>query len=1286
MVFGGIPKPVAVCGLYYTHSYQYARHGPHPFSSVVDDRVFLPQVQLKAHATILQTTSHVTLTQTFINPSSAKAIREVKYVFPLYEGVSVVGFTCHVAERTIVGEVKEKTEARQDYTAALGRGETAGLFEQLDTADTFMTTVGNVPPGVRIVIELTYLGELKHDMEVDGNRFTIPNIITPRYGRTAPGSEAVLAQFHGHGHSGGGPSGSISVTVDAEMAEGSFIQKVLSPSHPISVSMGTTSIAPNDDPKLSKASASLSIHSTHLDTDFVLQLVAKDTGVPKAILETHPTIPNQRALMATLVPKFALPRENPEIVFVCDRSGSMEGTRIELARKALQIFLRSLPVGTMFNICSFGSSYSFLWPRSVFYSQETLDQAVQHVSTLRADYGGTELFEPLKTSIQQRYKDIPLEIMVLTDGAIWNQDVLFGYLNEQVQDTKAPIRVYSLGVGTGVSHALTEGIARAGNGFSQTVGEGEKMDSKVVRMLKGALSPHVNDYTLEVKYAGSMESLEEDDDFEIVERVADSLTVKLDLNEKEDPSNVVSQHLDNCHISYLTKFLQTKPISLFDPSADPDKAELAASTAPTASRFAHLPNVPPPKIIQSPQRIPPLFAFNRTTVYLLLGPDAPRQTPRSVILRGTSAHGPLELEFPVQVLEKTGTTIHQLAAKKATYELEQGRGWLSDAKDESSKLLRERYESRFSSMVEREAVRLGVQFQVSGKWCSFVAVEKDEDGKSEHEAMREQWEYLEDEPAPEPSARSGGLYGSPFGKPLFGGATNLAVQGASGSLFGCNNIPAPNVTCHRSGNASTGGALFGTQNAQHMSTGHGQPSFGRSLSRSSGVASHAPPPPSATLFGSSSNTSSTAFDSHAGTSSSLFISSTKPAAGGLFGAKTPSLFDGLGQNSTGGGLFRQVPQNSDNSSSGGLFGQQKGGGLFGAVSIPSSSQGGRLFGQLQQNQQQSGSLDGQQQHQQRVAQQMAQQQQVAQQQSTAPQQSSWGQQNPIQQPLRSRNDGGLPKANHALQDYQMQMMLLEQQNKKRMLMARQEKNDEQTKPQLFGASNESGAPGGFGAASSGGLVGNNALGGLLGSSKTTEVPSGASTTSAPFAAPFASPSFDPLGLGFDDTSALESFDFDSFLSTGDEANNFGDISAFGFADANSFEAPTPEPAVTIAPPKTDDETLSLLITLQTFEGAWEYSPSLFVALKVTEGVVEDARTVANYDVSLATAEKQGEKMEYSKTEWATALTAVYLEQKLAGLQGSWELIVDKATGWLVGRVGRDRVRELLCSAEKVFEK
>jgi hypothetical protein len=275
-MFGGSRTPSPnFCGLYYSLVDEATGPRQGLFANI-PKRVFLPQVELQAHATILATTSRTTLTQTFVNPSETKGIRQVKYVFPLYDGVSVVGFTCHIHDRTIVGKVKEKVKARQDYTQAVERGETAGLFEQLDSADVFSTTVANIPPGARIIVKITYLGELKHDMEVDGIRFTIPSYIAPRYGATSfPSFSNAFSETIGT---------KISITVDAEVAEGSMIQKILSPSHPISVSMGTTSTALDSQPLMSKASASLSLGNTHLEKDFVLQIVAKDIGSPKVCL------------------------------------------------------------------------------------------------------------------------------------------------------------------------------------------------------------------------------------------------------------------------------------------------------------------------------------------------------------------------------------------------------------------------------------------------------------------------------------------------------------------------------------------------------------------------------------------------------------------------------------------------------------------------------------------------------------------------------------------------------------------------------------------------------------------------------------------------------------------------------------------------------------------------------------------------------------------------------------------------------------------------------------------
>ncbi|KAM6479985.1 VIT-domain-containing protein [Trichoderma sp. SZMC 28011] len=664
---------------------------------VIDNDIkFLPIVSLDVHTSIVASTSRTVLTQTFV--TTGTSLKNVKYVFPLYDGVSVVGFECTIGSRVIKGVVKEREEAKQEYNAAVASGKIAGLLEQsLEASDVFSTSLGNIPSRAKSVkVEITYLGELKHDAQVDGLRFTIPTKLAPRYGQhSMTGSNT----FQGGKH--------ITITVDADVSSGSTIKSIQSPSHPISVNIGTLSTATSDPPSLQKAHGTLSQGSAELDKDFIIQIVATGLGDPIAVLETHPTIPNQRALMATLVPRFNLPMEMTEVVFLCDRSGSMGGgQKIPNVIEALKIFLKSMPVGTKFNICSFGSHYEFLWERSMTYEEGTLETAINHVSGFSANFGGTEMYRPMEDVFKRRYKDLNLEVILLTDGEIWAQEDLFRLINTHVSESKGAVRVFTLGVGTDVSHALIEGVARAGNGFAQTVGENEKMDRMLIRMLKGALTPHVTDYTLEIKYDNNDGSTEEnDDDFEVIERVMDAMTLEVPSSGQTEESDTQQSQ---------------QPISLFDQSVQDTDLEMSGTSN---SVKAKLPPLTVPRYLQAPFQIPPLFPFNRTSVYVLLSDSTPNRQPKSVILKGTSLHGPLSLEIPIATLTERGTTIHQLAARKATRELEDGRGWIFHVKNQDGKLLQEQFDGQFSDMVKREAVRLGVQYQVSGKWCSFVAIQ-----------------------------------------------------------------------------------------------------------------------------------------------------------------------------------------------------------------------------------------------------------------------------------------------------------------------------------------------------------------------------------------------------------------------------------------------------------------------------------------------------------------------------------------------------------------------------------
>lgn len=650
---------------------------------------FLPQVDLNAHATILSSTSRTVLTQTFTNPSKNGPIKELSYTFPLYNDVSVVGFTCHVGGRVLQGQVKEKEKADLEYRKAVSHDQKAGIFDHSSSApDIFVIRLGNIDAGGQVVVKLTYIEELKQDAQTDGVRYTLPNVIAPRYGPQKPDeqiSHSVLPTVRR----------GVSITVDVAVNKGSAIRGVDSPSHPIKVLLGRTSISPESvfEPHQASASLHLAPNNAFLDRDFVVKVNADGQDKPQAFLESHPTMPNQRALMTTLVPKFNLPTNNPEIVFIVDRSGSMED-KIPTLRAALRVFLKSLPLGVHFNICSFGSRHEFLWPRSVPYEEVSLEAALQQADTLAANMGGTEMHRPVEETIKNRRGDKDLEVLMLTDGEIWDQARLFSIVMNA--SSKNKIRFFTLGIGDAVSHSLIEGIAKAGNGFSQSVLNYEELDRKVVRMLKGALMPHIDDYTLEVEYNAPTET---DSEFELVEpdseTASDSSTVAVatDKTVSQEPT-------------------PQEPISLYSSDCESEDHNNLIGPVPDSE----LPSIPPPDHLQAPTQISNLYPFIRLSAYILLGRQSSDNIPQALTFRASSKYGPLILRIPIQDVGK-GEVIHQLACRKAITELEKGCGWL----EKQTKNMRQSERRR---LVARECQRLGTQFQVTGKHCSFVALEK----------------------------------------------------------------------------------------------------------------------------------------------------------------------------------------------------------------------------------------------------------------------------------------------------------------------------------------------------------------------------------------------------------------------------------------------------------------------------------------------------------------------------------------------------------------------------------
>lgn len=81
--------------------------------------------------------------------------------------------------------------------------------------------------------------------------------------------------------------------------------------------------------------------------------------------------------------------------FIVDRSGSMR-RNMDVTRQALKLFLSSLPDGCKFSIISFGSNYQYLRQEHPFeYNDESLKYCRDQIEEFEANFGGTNIYEPL---------------------------------------------------------------------------------------------------------------------------------------------------------------------------------------------------------------------------------------------------------------------------------------------------------------------------------------------------------------------------------------------------------------------------------------------------------------------------------------------------------------------------------------------------------------------------------------------------------------------------------------------------------------------------------------------------------------------------------------------------------------------------------------------------------------------------------------------------------------------------------------------------------------------------
>ena len=489
----------------------------------------LPLFSTEINVDINDKFAKVKLTHIYYNPYDEYLDTSFKFPKGLYQVFD--GIEAEIDGKKIKGLVGLRKNVKFKYVNELEKGSTVIKTEELCPesskikSDLLITNIGNIPPKKEIKITFSFLQTL--DISLNKKfKFVLPLVLTPKYVPLEKTLELIKDFIYN------GPTESNKEKLNSMLQSGHirYIKKEnnLQYYYNIKVHVHSSSKIEKIDTKVINQSfifnkkneydydIFLDPSELHIpNQDFVLEyeISEEDFKKPRISLEKHPKFDNDYCLYYSFNPSKQIPNLEKEIlnpinedmkgnyIFLIDRSGSMYGNRINMAKQSLIYFLKSLQEnGSKFNIISFGSDFHSLFENNKLVNNNNINSALEKVMQFKADMGGTEI----KNALEHIYKKLiernfSNRIFVMTDGAVWDADKCLNIVKQTYNDPNFDTRFYSLGIGNGCSESLVRGIAEDGGGECELVKNEEDISDKIIYLLESSMSYCLENLNCELK-------------------------------------------------------------------------------------------------------------------------------------------------------------------------------------------------------------------------------------------------------------------------------------------------------------------------------------------------------------------------------------------------------------------------------------------------------------------------------------------------------------------------------------------------------------------------------------------------------------------------------------------------------------------------------------------------------------------------------------------------------------------------------------------------------------------
>ena len=455
--------------------------------------------ETRVEAEIAGVLARVRVSQVFRNPYSNRL--EASYVFPMPENCAVDAYSFQIGERIVMGEVKEKEEARKVYQQAREDGRKAALLEQ-DRANIFTQSIANIPPDSVVVVNIEYVQPL----DIDENRyaFRFPMTVAPRYipgtptggsnvGRgwasdtdQVPDASRITPDVLPAGQRNGND-----VFVTVKINGGMPIQKIVPVTHELDIQKTSET----------EAVVTLKNMSTIADKDLLIeyQLAGEDSTL--ASLVHRDSEETEGYVMLALQPKWSVEANEitpRQVHIVLDTSGSMRGAAISQMRQFAEHVLDHLNPQDEFQLIAFNDRSKAFQPAPVPATSVNIEAGKQFIRGLNAG-GGTQLLPALQLALGDGCDEStpPRYLMLMSDALVGNDHSILRH----IQDAKfQDARVFPVAFGAAPNDYLINRAAELGRGFSLQVTNQDNAQALATRFNELTSLPYMTD--LQIDWGG----------------------------------------------------------------------------------------------------------------------------------------------------------------------------------------------------------------------------------------------------------------------------------------------------------------------------------------------------------------------------------------------------------------------------------------------------------------------------------------------------------------------------------------------------------------------------------------------------------------------------------------------------------------------------------------------------------------------------------------------------------------------------------------------------------------